>query len=170
MERAHAGIRAAVNAVCRGILYEAGGGVTIGIELGKGVGVAVSAGFNNIGTGESVVIGVAVGTGVVSTTVGEADAAGAVVSDSGDLEHEQIETTQIAARIVFIGAFVSFFDFAIIIPFIYVSLVLRTVRTYSRSSITTKWTKVVNFFPDRNGTKFSQVFPKGFHFPAIALQ
>lgn len=41
--------------------------------------------------GESVVVGVggAVGRGVVSATMGVADGAGAVVSDSGDLEHEQ---------------------------------------------------------------------------------
>ena len=38
----------------------------------------------------------------VCAAVGVSDGAGAVVSDSGDLEHEQMETTQIAARIAFI--------------------------------------------------------------------
>jgi len=73
--------------------------------------VGVSTGFNNIGTGESVVIGigigvgVTVGTGVVSASAGVGEAGGSVVVDSGDLEHEQIETRPIAASIAFIVAF-----------------------------------------------------------------
>jgi len=94
------------------------------VGLGKGVGVAVSIGFNDIGTGERVVVGVGgvVGTGVDSATVGVADGAGAVVSDSGDLEHEkQIKLIRVrrAASRVFI---------------------LRTIQeTQSSIKLITKW-------------------------------
>ena len=88
-----------------GARYGVGGGVTIGI--GRGVGVAVSIGFNDIGTGESVLVGggAAVGIGVVSATVGVADGAGAVVSTSGDLEHELNRTTLIRVKKAASGGF-----------------------------------------------------------------
>ena len=74
-----------------------------------GLGVGVSTGFNNIGTGDSVVAGVAigggvaVGTGVGSATAGVASDAGASVVVSGDLEHEQRSTrVRKAVRRIFI--------------------------------------------------------------------
>jgi hypothetical protein len=60
------------------------------VGFGKGVGVGVSNGFNDIGTGERVVAGSArFGEGVASTTVGVAEGGGVVFVDSDDLEHEQ---------------------------------------------------------------------------------
>lgn len=76
-----------------GVAIAAGAGVVAGI----GVAVAVA-----IGVGVAVASGVAVGAGVVSTAAGVADGKGAVVSDSGDLEHEQIPTKQITAKSTFI--------------------------------------------------------------------
>ena len=65
-------------------------GVGVGVAVGSGVGVAVATGT-----------GVAVGAGVIAT-MGAAVGEGAAVSDSGDLEQEQIPTKQMAAKSTFI--------------------------------------------------------------------
>ena len=71
-------------------------GVAVAATVGSGVGVAV---------GKGVGVAVAAGTGVVSAAIGVSAGVGAAVSDSGDLEHEQMATKQVAVRIAFINAF-----------------------------------------------------------------
>ncbi len=78
-------------------------GAGVGVATTAGIGVAVAIG---VAMGVAVAIGVAAavaaGVGVASAAVGVAP--GAAVS-SGDFEQEQMETKQIAARILFIELF-----------------------------------------------------------------
>ena len=66
---------------------------SIGEAAGAGVAATVGA-----------AVGATVGAGVASVALGAADGSGWVVSGSGDLEHEQMETAQIAARIAIISS------------------------------------------------------------------
>ena len=62
-------------------------------------------GGNGTGVGEGEATGV--GDGTAAAGVGDGVGDGTEVAVSGGLEHEQMETTQIAARIAFMGGFSS---------------------------------------------------------------